>query len=59
MSDNQPHEVTVKVSIDKTELDEVLQKLERIRDLTKEANSLACELASEEKVINIHVEGLE
>lgn len=58
MSDNQAQEVTVKICIDQTDLDEVLQKLERIRNLTKEANSLAGELASEEKVVNIRVDWL-
>lgn len=55
MSDNQAQEATVKICIDQADLDEVLQKLERIRDLTKEANSLADELASEKKVVNIRV----
>lgn len=41
-------EVEVKVRIDQTDLDDTLKKLERIRDLMKEANSLAGELASSE-----------
>jgi len=56
MSEEKAQEVVVSVRIDQTDLDEVLRKLERIRDLTKEANSLAGELASEERVVDIRFE---
>ncbi len=49
-------EVVVSVRIDQTDLDEVLRKCERIRDLVKEASSLAEELASREKTIKINFE---
>lgn len=49
-------EVLVRVHVDQTEIDEMLGKFERIRDLMKEANSLAGELASGEKTINISFE---
>lgn len=42
------HEVTVHTCIDQTELDEVMRKAERVRDLMKEANSLIGEMASKE-----------
>lgn len=48
--------VKVKVHIDQTEIDEMMRKFERIRDLMNEANSLAHELASEEKVVKIRFE---
>lgn len=55
-NEGNPGEVVVKVRIDQTELDEVMRKCERIRDLTKEASSLAGELASEEKTVKINFE---
>lgn len=56
MSEENFSEVVVKVRIDQTDLDEILHKLERIRDLTKEANSLAGELASEEVNLKINID---
>jgi len=51
MDDTQ--KIVVGAHIDQTEIDEVLDKAERIRDLIKEANSLVGELASRE--INIEL----
>ncbi len=56
MNDEKPQEVIVKIRIDQTDLDEVMRKIERIRDLTKEANSLAGELASKETVLKLQLE---
>lgn len=47
MSEEKAQEVVVHVHIDQTDLDEVVRKIERIHNLTKEANSLAGELASQ------------
>lgn len=46
----------VRIHIDQTDLDEVLRKCERIRDLTKEATSLAGELASGKFTVKINFE---
>ena len=49
-------EVLVRAHVDQTDIDEMMGKFERIRDLMKEANSLAGELASSEKTIKINFE---
>lgn len=56
MDKHQTPEVKVKVHIDQTEIDEMMRKFERIRDLMNEANSLVRELASEEKIVKIRFE---
>lgn len=50
------HEVTVYTHIDQTELDEVMRKAERVRDLMKEANSLIGEMASKEISLTLQLE---
>ncbi|WP_170145206.1 hypothetical protein [Ammoniphilus oxalaticus] len=44
---------SISLNVDTTELVEVLKKVERFKELLKEANSLADELASKEIKINI------
>lgn len=56
MDNEKPQEVVVNIRIDQTDLDEVLRKIEHICDLTKEANSLAGELASTETVLKLQLE---
>ena len=46
-------DVKMAVKIDTAEIDEVMQKLQRLYELLKEANSLARELASTELNIKI------
>lgn len=49
-------EVTLKTKIDQTALDEVMRKIERIRDLMKEANGLAAEISAKEITLNLRLE---
>ena len=46
-------DVKMEVKIDTAEIDEVMQKLQRLYELLKEANSLARELASMELKLDI------
>ncbi len=56
MSEENAQKVVVDVHIDQTDLDEVMQKTERIRDLVKEARLLAGELSSKEINLKLRVE---
>ncbi len=56
MNDEKPQEVIVKVRIDQTDLDEMIRKIQHICELTREANSLAGELASKETVLKLQLE---
>ncbi len=56
MNDEKPQEVIVKVRIDQTDLDEMIRKIQHICELTREANSLAGELASKDMAIELQFE---
>ncbi len=45
--------VNLKIKVDDSEIDSSMEKLERIRDLLKEVNSLIGELTSQK--INLHI----
>ena len=46
-------DVRLTVKVDAEEVDEAMQKLQRLHELLKEANSLAKELASTELNLNV------
>lgn len=50
------NEIPVKIKIDQTELDEVMWKVDRIKDLVEEINSLVEDIASKDITLGLQFE---
>ena len=50
-----PEEVNKKVMVDRSEVDEIMKKVKKLKRLLKEANALRDELAKNEVVIKLTV----